>query len=140
MGGFDTHNDARELVNLKFDTINTALKNFVTEMKTLGIWEDVAIVTVSDFGRKLTSNGRGTDHAWGGIRAPCCMHMPMHTKALRLSVNGIVVDAAIRMSLCLTLKETTSCLAEECAEAKCLASSRAACTPSITPKMSTTAD
>ena len=26
----------------------------------------VAIATLSDFGRTLTSNGRGTDHAWGG--------------------------------------------------------------------------
>ena len=66
---FDTHNDAREAVNVKFDTINTGLKNFVTEMKALGIWDDVVIVTMSDFGRKLTPNGRGTDHAWGGIHA-----------------------------------------------------------------------
>ena len=28
--------------------------------------EQVAIATLSDFGRTLTSNGRGTDHAWGG--------------------------------------------------------------------------
>ena len=26
----------------------------------------MAIATLSDFGRTLTSNGRGTDHAWGG--------------------------------------------------------------------------
>ena len=66
MRQFDTHNDYRLLVNQKFDTINTALENFVAEMKALGIWDDVAIVTISDFGRKLVPNGRGSDHAWGG--------------------------------------------------------------------------
>eukprot|EP00966_Prymnesium_polylepis_P179122 4147326-Prymnesium_polylepis.1 len=35
-------------------------------MKLKGTWDDVALVTLSDFGRTLTSNGRGTDHAWGG--------------------------------------------------------------------------
>ena len=68
--GFDTHNDYRELVNQKFGTINTALENFVTEMKAQGIWNDVVILTISDFGRKLVPNGRGCDHAWGGILAP----------------------------------------------------------------------
>ena len=29
-------------------------------------WVQVAVATLSDFGRTLTSNGRGTDHAWGG--------------------------------------------------------------------------
>lgn len=27
---------------------------------------DVVLFTASDFGRTLTSNGRGSDHAWGG--------------------------------------------------------------------------
>ena len=35
-------------------------------MKAQGIFEDVAIVTMSDFGRTLTWNGAGTDHGWGG--------------------------------------------------------------------------
>lgn len=34
-------------------------------MKALGTWEDVTLLTASDFGRTLTSNGVGTDHAWG---------------------------------------------------------------------------
>lgn len=32
-----------------------------------GVWQNVTIVTVSDFGRTLTSNGLGTDHAWGEL-------------------------------------------------------------------------
>jgi len=32
----------------------------------MGVWENVTIVSMSEFGRTLTSNGRGTDHGWGG--------------------------------------------------------------------------
>lgn len=30
------------------------------------VWDNVAIVCLSDFGRTLNSNTRGTDHGWGG--------------------------------------------------------------------------
>jgi hypothetical protein len=30
------------------------------------LWDNVTVITLSDFGRTLTSNGLGTDHAWGG--------------------------------------------------------------------------
>ncbi len=32
----------------------------------LGVSDSVTSVTQSDFARTLTSNGDGTDHAWGG--------------------------------------------------------------------------
>ena len=32
----------------------------------LGLENDVILFTASDFGRTLTSNGLGSDHAWGG--------------------------------------------------------------------------
>ena len=32
----------------------------------LGLAGDVVTFTASDFGRTLRSNGRGSDHAWGG--------------------------------------------------------------------------
>ena len=46
--------------------VNTALQGFVGEMRTMGVWDHMAIAQVSDFGRTLTSNSLGTDHAWGG--------------------------------------------------------------------------
>ena len=46
--------------------IDAALGLFEAEMKALGLWDAVTLVTVSDFGRTLTFNGLGTDHAWGG--------------------------------------------------------------------------
>ena len=35
-------------------------------MGELGVSDSVTAFTQSDFGRTLTSNGDGTDHAWGG--------------------------------------------------------------------------
>ena len=31
-----------------------------------GVFDSVVLVTTSDFGRTLTSNGKGTDHGWAG--------------------------------------------------------------------------
>ena len=76
ISGFDTHNDYRALVDERFATIDAGLKNFVAEMKAQGIWDNVVIMAMSDFGRKLVPNGRGTDHAWGG-GYPIFMHTHM---------------------------------------------------------------
>ena len=62
--GWDTHNNF-DLSPL-FTPINDALETFKAEMEAQGLWDDVVVLTVSDFGRTLTSNGLGTDHAWGG--------------------------------------------------------------------------
>mmetsp|Transcript_72939 Transcript_72939/g.211143 ORF Transcript_72939/g.211143 Transcript_72939/m.211143 type:complete len:120 (-) Transcript_72939:286-645(-) len=35
-------------------------------MKAQGVWDNVVMLTNSDFGRTLTPNGQGTDHAWAG--------------------------------------------------------------------------
>ena len=39
---------------------------FIGPMVELGVGASVTTFTQSDFGRTLTSNGDGTDHAWGG--------------------------------------------------------------------------
>ena len=46
--------------------MNAAVESFVKELKDCDAWDDVVFVTMSDFGRTLTSNGMGTDHGWGG--------------------------------------------------------------------------
>jgi len=66
LGGFDTHSNMLEDLHENFEQINEALRSFVLEMRAQGVWDDVVVVTSSDFGRTLTSNGLGTDHAWGG--------------------------------------------------------------------------
>ena len=46
--------------------MDAALGSFSRTMKAQKRWEEVAVLVVSDFGRTLTSNGKGTDHGWGG--------------------------------------------------------------------------
>jgi uncharacterized protein (DUF1501 family) len=66
LGGFDTHGDAYEDLAANLAKIDAALASFQEEMEKQGLWDDVVVITASDFGRTLTTNGAGTDHAWGG--------------------------------------------------------------------------
>ena len=49
-----------------FYEINEALEYFWNELTAANLQDEVILFTVSDFGRTLTSNGQGSDHAWGG--------------------------------------------------------------------------
>jgi len=42
------------------------LGEFQDVLEEMGIAQQVTTFTLSEFGRTLTSNGNGTDHAWGG--------------------------------------------------------------------------
>ena len=64
--GFDTHHSFDDQTSLHFDRINSAISTFKEEMDAQNMWDNVAILLVSDFGRTITSNGKGTDHGWGG--------------------------------------------------------------------------
>jgi len=66
--GWD-HHDITDQNNLeiKLAELNGALSAFVEELKGQNIWDNVVIMSGSDFGRTLTPNSRGgTDHAWAG--------------------------------------------------------------------------
>ena len=53
----------------RFGEVNYALEEFVAELKAQGTFDDVVIVTHSDFARTLTPNSNaGTDHGWSGIQ------------------------------------------------------------------------
>mmetsp|Transcript_19992 Transcript_19992/g.37454 ORF Transcript_19992/g.37454 Transcript_19992/m.37454 type:complete len:323 (+) Transcript_19992:60-1028(+) len=66
LGGFDTHNEVINVLIDKFGEVDGALRGFVQELEAQNIFQDVVLVTSSDFGRTLTTNGQGTDHAWAG--------------------------------------------------------------------------
>ena len=66
LGGFDSHASEQTQVQWKFGEIDAALAAFTEEMKAQGRWDETVVLTASDFGRTLGSNGAGTDHAWGG--------------------------------------------------------------------------
>jgi uncharacterized protein (DUF1501 family) len=66
MGGYDHHD---ELINnhaAMLPVVSKALAEFNAAMKELQVHDQVTSFTASDFARTLTSNGRGSDHGWGG--------------------------------------------------------------------------
>jgi uncharacterized protein (DUF1501 family) len=65
-GGWDHHNEVLLSQEELFTEINDAIESFWNKLGTLGLQNDVVLFTASDFGRTLTSNGAGSDHAWGG--------------------------------------------------------------------------
>ena len=66
MGTYDYHQDTRGLFANSMEVVDSSIAAFKREMVNQGIWDNVVIATASDFGRSLTSNGLGTDHAWSG--------------------------------------------------------------------------
>lgn len=64
-GGFDTHGDNAAEYSGLLSELDTALDLFYQAMDEMGLSDQVTTFTVSDFGRTLTSNGMGSDHAWG---------------------------------------------------------------------------
>lgn len=65
-GGFDSHDDQVQNQPGLLGGISDALTAFYQATLELGVAGSVTTFTQSDFGRTLTSNGDGTDHAWGG--------------------------------------------------------------------------
>ena len=69
-GGFDSHDDQNQNQPGLLGGISDAISAFQTAIGPgpggLNIADGVTTFTQSDFGRTLTSNGDGTDHAWGG--------------------------------------------------------------------------
>ncbi|MFO1393984.1 MAG: DUF1501 domain-containing protein [Steroidobacteraceae bacterium] len=67
-GGFDTHDfQLDEQPGLLAD-LSASLAAFHAATVELGVASSVTTFTQSDFGRTLTSNGDGSDHAWGGVQ------------------------------------------------------------------------
>lgn len=66
-GGWDHHDDILASQLAMFQEVDDALSAFNTAISTqINMPNNVLTFTVSEFGRSLTSNGNGTDHAWGG--------------------------------------------------------------------------
>lgn len=65
-GGWDHHGELLETQAGMLNTLNTSLTAFQGALEQLGLQDSVITYSASDFGRTLRSNGRGTDHAWGG--------------------------------------------------------------------------
>ena len=65
-GGFDSHDDQVQNQPGLLGGVADAIAAFHDATAELNMADKVTTFTQSDFGRTLTSNGDGTDHAWGG--------------------------------------------------------------------------
>lgn len=64
--GWDNHQNLLEDHQLLLNDVSHSVSRFQTTLEKLGLSENVTTFSASDFARTLRSNGRGTDHAWGG--------------------------------------------------------------------------
>lgn len=66
MSGFDLHGRLDTQHPLLLGRLQAALSEFFTALDELCLTDQVTTFTSSDFARTLSTNGSGTDHAWGG--------------------------------------------------------------------------
>ena len=66
MGGWDLHGNIEANHPALMASVNQAVAEFQASMGQLGVEDSVTLFSASDFARTLSSNGSGTDHAWGG--------------------------------------------------------------------------
>lgn len=65
VGGFDTHDNQLTNQNALLKQVSDAVADFYQGTVDLGISDKVTLFTASDFNRTYTTNGKGSDHAWG---------------------------------------------------------------------------
>ena len=63
--GWDTHDKLLATQASLLPDVDASLKAFYDCLVALGEDSNVTVFTISDFARTLTSDGGGTDHAWG---------------------------------------------------------------------------
>jgi len=67
LGGFDHHQSVAPRLRDLLKEVDDALRLFVAELKAQGAFDQVLLVSHSDFGRTLAPNSNaGTDHGWAG--------------------------------------------------------------------------
>ena len=65
-GGWDMHANLKQGMKERLTVVDDALTLFVAELRAQGVWESTVLMSSSEFGRTLNSNGGGSDHAWAG--------------------------------------------------------------------------
>lgn len=65
-GGWDHHDEILTNQGNMLPVVSKALSEFQAAMEEINKSQAVTTFSISDFARTLTSNGNGTDHAWGG--------------------------------------------------------------------------
>ncbi len=65
-GGWDFHDNVLNNMATMMPVVSNAMKSFFDLMTAMGVANNVTLFSASEFGRSLTSNAQGSDHAWGG--------------------------------------------------------------------------
>ncbi|MEZ5478738.1 MAG: DUF1501 domain-containing protein [Thiolinea sp.] len=68
LDGFDTHSDQLNRQNHNLNYLADALDSFATAMKRHGHWDNVLVMTYSEFGRRVHENRGGTDHGAASVQ------------------------------------------------------------------------
>ena len=66
LGGWDHHDEVLNNQTAMLRIVSQAVSTFWSALGEINARERVTLFSASDFGRTLTSNGNGSDHAWGG--------------------------------------------------------------------------
>lgn len=68
IGGWDHHDEVLNNQEVMLGLVSKGISQFYEAMDEIDpeMKDKVTLFTVSDFARTLTSNGNGSDHAWGG--------------------------------------------------------------------------
>ena len=66
LGGWDHHDDLLRRQNGMLGGVSASLAQFASALQEIDAFDHVVTFSMSEFGRTLTSNGDGSDHAWGG--------------------------------------------------------------------------
>ncbi|MBT8229845.1 MAG: DUF1501 domain-containing protein [Bacteroidia bacterium] len=64
--GWDHHDEVLNNQSQMLSVLSKGMSEFQAALGELNLEDNVTTFTISDFARTLTSNGNGTDHAWGG--------------------------------------------------------------------------
>lgn len=65
IGGWDHHDEVLNNQARMLPYVSYAMSRFRDALREIGVYDQVTTFTISDFGRTLTSNGKGSDHGWG---------------------------------------------------------------------------
>ncbi|MEM8897902.1 MAG: DUF1501 domain-containing protein [Bacteroidota bacterium] len=64
--GWDHHDELLNNQSQMLGVVSRAMSEFYNATVEMNLQDCITTFTISDFARTLTSNGNGTDHAWGG--------------------------------------------------------------------------
>jgi uncharacterized protein (DUF1501 family) len=65
-GGWDFHDNVLTNMATMMPIVSDAMKAFYDLLTAMNVQNNVTLFSASEFGRSLTSNAQGSDHAWGG--------------------------------------------------------------------------